>query len=84
MAIYDILCQKKGYREQQEGVCDFNGYLEDYVANLDRDDEAHDVLSALSAIDPSLKVIVGLDLNINKELRIRLFIIRIPLSYLMV
>lgn len=67
MAIYDILCQKKDCRKQQEGVCDFNGYLEDYVANLDRDDEAHDVLSALSAIDPSLKVIVGLGLNINKE-----------------
>ena len=82
MAIYDILCQKKDCRKQQEGVCNFNGYLEDYVANLDRDDEAHDVLSALSAIDPSLKVIVGLGLR--KQLRIRLFIIRIPLSYLMV
>ena len=32
MAIYDILCEVKDVREADIGICEFNGFLEDYLS----------------------------------------------------
>ena len=70
MAIYDILCGIKDTREAENGICKFNGYLEDYLSLIESneaDKEIHDILSAMLEINDSLKVVVDLGLNINKD-----------------
>lgn len=69
MAIYDILSEVKDTREQDEGICEFNGFLEDYLSIKEADSEKEDyrVLSKLFEDDHNLRVISNLRLNINKE-----------------
>ena len=35
MAIYDILCEVKDVREADTGICEFNGFLEDYLSIIE-------------------------------------------------
>ena len=70
MAIYDILNGVKDIRESGEGICTFNGFLEDYLSIIEADEgkeEVREVLEALFEEDHNLKVAVDLHLNINKE-----------------
>lgn len=70
MAIYDILNGVKDIRESGEGICTFNGFLEDYLSIIEADEgkeEAREVLETLFEEDHNLKVAVDLHLNINKE-----------------
>ena len=36
MAIYDILCEVKDVREADTGICEFNGFLEDYLSIMEK------------------------------------------------
>lgn len=70
MAIYDILCEVKDVRETDTGVCEFNGYLEDYLSiieTVEGKEEIHEILSLLFEEDHNLKICVNLRLNINKD-----------------
>lgn len=70
MAIYDILCGVKDIREQDGGICRFNGYLEDYLSILeDQEDKSaeYEILQRLFEEDQNLHVCVNLHLNINKD-----------------
>lgn len=67
MAIYDILCEVKDTREVENGICRFNGYLEDYLSILEPVDEVHEVLSKLLEVSDTLKICVDLGLNVNKD-----------------
>lgn len=84
MAIYDILNGVKDIRESGEGICTFNGFLEDYLSIIEADEgkeEVREVLETLFEEDHNLKVAVDLHLNINKEaLLIRSFATKIHLS----
>ena len=69
MAIYDILCDVKDLRETS-GICDFNGYLEDYLTILEDQEEAKERYSLFQRIwerDHDLRICVSLRLNINKD-----------------
>ncbi len=69
MAIYDILCAVKDYRDQ-EGICEFNGYLEDYLTIIEKDEtkqESAELLQRLFHLDEDLRICVQLALNINKD-----------------
>lgn len=70
MAIYDVLSGLQDDREQPRGICAFNGYLEDYVACIETSashEETHAILASLVEIDESMKIVVDLGLDINKE-----------------
>lgn len=70
MAIYDILNEVKDRRGDEEGICAFNGFLEDYLSMIEEDEgkqEVYDILNQLFELDSNLKVAVDLRLNINKE-----------------
>ena len=70
MAIYDILSEVKDLRETDTGICEFNGFLEDYLSiieNAEEKEEEYAILSKLFELDNNLKVAVNLRLNINKE-----------------
>lgn len=69
MAIYDILCEVKDRRDDK-GICEFNGYLEDYVSSIEDDEgkqELCEVFQALLNKDEDLRICVNLRLNINKD-----------------
>lgn len=70
MAIYDILCAVKDVRETETGICEFNGYLEDYLSKIEAvegEEFTYEVFSQLFEMDHNLKVCVNLRLNINKD-----------------
>ena len=70
MAIYDILNAVQDQREGNAGICEFNGYLEDYLSTIETDDDKQEVYNLLSKLfekDNNLKICVGLRLNINKD-----------------
>lgn len=69
MAIYDILCGVSDTRETPEGICAFNGYLEDYLSMIEHEEgnEAYAMLNAMFDEDQNLKICVGLRLNINRD-----------------
>lgn len=69
MAIYDILNEVKDQRVAQ-GICTFNGYLEDYLSMIEEDEEhrkLHAILKEIFESDSNLKICVNLRLNINKD-----------------
>lgn len=69
MAIYDILNEVKDQRAAQ-GICMFNGYLEDYLSMIEEEEDKKDVYATLKEIfesDSNLKICVDLQLNINKD-----------------
>lgn len=69
MAIYDILSEVKDRRESN-GICDFNGYLEDYLLVLEEEHETGDMLAFFQSLfekDANLKICTNLRLNINKD-----------------
>ena len=39
MAIYDILYEVKDKREEDSGISDFNGFLEDYLSIIETNEE---------------------------------------------
>lgn len=70
MAIYDILYEVKDKRTDSEGICDFNGFLEDYLSIIETQEELRevkDVLQALFEEDNDLRIVHNLHLNINKD-----------------
>lgn len=69
MAIYDILNEVKDQREAG-GICEFNGYLEDYLSKIEDDEACSDLVKLLEPMfekDANLKICVKLRLNINKD-----------------
>ena len=69
MAIYDILCSTTDQREAN-GICAFNGYLEDYLNVLEKDEANKEILALFQTIwerDHDLRICVDLRLNINKD-----------------
>lgn len=68
MAIFDILSKVEDNRNKK-GLCEFNGYLEDYLLVLDEqlDSNLHSLFSKIFEIDNNLRICVGLRLNINKD-----------------
>lgn len=70
MAIYDILNEVKDRRGNEDGICTFNGFLEDYLSMIEEDEEqkeVYNILNRLFEMDSNLKIAVDLRLNINKE-----------------
>lgn len=70
MAIYDILNGIRDVREVESGICEFNGYLEDYLSKIETvegKEEIYAILTKLFEQDPNLKICVDLRLNINKD-----------------
>lgn len=70
MAIYDILNAVQDEREGNAGICEFNGYLEDYLSTIEGVEEKQEVFDLLTKLfekDGNLKICVGLKLNINKD-----------------
>lgn len=70
MAIYDILSEVQDAREGNAGICEFNGFLEDYLSTIETVEEKEEVYTLLSKLfekDCNLKICVGLRLNINKD-----------------
>ena len=70
MAIYDILCEVKDVREADTGICEFNGFLEDYLSIIETAEGKEDdytILSQLFEKDHNLKICANLRLNINKD-----------------
>lgn len=68
MAIYDILVEVKDQRDTA-GICDFNGYLEDYLSMIEEEDKENlgPLLHPLFEKDENLRICVNLRLNINKD-----------------
>lgn len=70
MAIYDILNEVEDLRRSENGICTFNGFLEDYLSLIEGDEtkaEAYDILQALLEQDNNLKIASDLQLNINRN-----------------
>lgn len=70
MAIYDILCEVKDVREADTGICEFNGFLEDYLSIIETAEGKEDDYTFLSQLfekDHNLKICANLRLNINKD-----------------
>ena len=68
MAIYQILEEIKDVRKEGE-LCDFNGYLEDYLEMIDssEDQPMKEILHALFEEDHDLKICVNLRADINRQ-----------------
>lgn len=68
MPIYDILSSIKDAREH-DGICSFNGYLEDYLAVHEEhmQDEHQQLWNHILKHNPNMKICVDLQLNINKD-----------------
>lgn len=65
MNLYDLLIAKEDARKGN-GVCKFNGYLEDYLIDLN-DDKIKDVLSGLLELDNNMRIIVDYNIAISKD-----------------
>ncbi len=66
MGIYEILESKKDIRKGSD-ICDFNGYLEDYIDSVDEEEKIYPVFKKLLEHDDSLRVIVNLKTSVSKE-----------------
>ena len=67
MAIYELLHEIKDQREP-DGICSFNGYLEDYVTTIEETMPKETAFfQALLKKDEDLRICAGLKLNINKK-----------------
>lgn len=69
MAIYEILSSISDLRNDKQGLSSFNGYLEDYLAYLELNNQTkdYDLLQTIFNYDSSLKIITDLHLNINQK-----------------
>lgn len=70
MAIFSCLSDMVVRRNSENGVCDFNGYVEDYLLFLEEettDEEWKSFLTQLVEKDPSIKICVNLGLDINPK-----------------
>lgn len=65
MTIFEILNEIQDVRHGGE-LCDFNGYLEDYLGQLDRDAKEYELLNALLEMDADIKVIHNLKVSLSK------------------
>lgn len=68
MAIYELLHEIKDQREA-DGICSFNGYLEDYLTTIEGIDQQAETafFQTLLKKDEDLRICVNLKLNINKD-----------------
>ncbi|MEF9961393.1 MAG: hypothetical protein RR863_00565 [Erysipelotrichaceae bacterium] len=69
MAIYDILSKIKDKREVNND-CMFNGYLEDYLDQIEEDvtqKPFYDLFKMIFDMNDSIKICTDLKLNINKD-----------------
>lgn len=68
MAIYELLHEIKDQREA-DGICSFNGYLEDYLTTIEGIDKQVETafFQTLLKKDEDLRICVNLKLNINKD-----------------
>ena len=55
MAIYDILCEVKDVREADTGICEFNGFLEDYLSIIETAEGKEDDYTILSQLSENLR-----------------------------
>lgn len=70
MAIYDILKEVKDKRSTEDAICQFNGFLEDYLSILETNEDKQNeykVLSSILEMDNNLRIVVDLQLNIHKK-----------------
>lgn len=70
MAIYDILCEIKDVRDAETSLCEFNGFLEDYVSILEMaegKEQEYQIFKQLFEEEPNLKVCVNLCLSMNQD-----------------
>ena len=65
MNLYDLLIAKEDARKGN-GVCKFNGYLEDYLIDLN-DNKIKDILSGLLELDNNMRIIVDYNIAISKD-----------------
>ena len=68
MAIYELLYDIKDQREA-DGICGFNGYLEDYLTTIENQSEDQRTMFFQSLLkkDEDLRICVDLKLNINRS-----------------
>lgn len=66
MGVYDLLISKEDARKGSP-LCEFNGFLEDYLQLVPADCADRPFLESLFAIDNDLKVVVNLRMGISKE-----------------
>lgn len=68
MAIYELLHEIKDQRAEN-GICSFNGYLEDYLTTIEKPnpDEHYLFFQSLLKKDEDLHICVDLRLNINRS-----------------
>lgn len=69
MAICDILNEVIDFRRSEDGICAFNGFLEDYLSLLEDDESQADLYALLLQLfdkDNNLKIICDLQLSINR------------------
>ena len=69
MAICDILNEVIDFRRSEDGICAFNGFLEDYLSLLEDDESQADLYALLQQLfdkDNNLKIICDLQLSVNR------------------
>ena len=66
MGVYELLSSKEDARKGSP-LCEFNGFLEDYLETIADEDENKDVLSEVFGIDKDVKIIVNLRMGISRE-----------------
>ena len=70
MAIYDILYEVKDKREEDSGISDFNGFLEDYLSIIETNEEMKEkVINAYAdaLLTPEMKQIIKKDIRKIEE-----------------
>ena len=65
MNLYDLLIAKEDARKGN-GVCKFNGYLEDYLSDL-QEGEIKNLLNTLFELDNNMRIIVDYNIAISKD-----------------
>lgn len=66
MGVYELLVSKEDARKGS-ALCDFNGYLEDYLQIMEEDHRDREILQTLFDSDNDLRVIVNLQMGISRE-----------------
>ncbi|MBR2802166.1 MAG: hypothetical protein IKE21_06205 [Erysipelotrichaceae bacterium] len=66
MGVYELLVSKEDARKGSP-LCEFNGFLEDYLQMLDEEHPDRAVLNSLFEADKDLHVIVNLQMGISRE-----------------
>ena len=69
MAICDILNEVIDFRRSEDGICAFNGFLEDYLSLLEDDESQADLYALFQQLfdkDNNLKIICDLQLSVNR------------------